>query len=131
MDSSSLHAVAIYIVSKNGDTPLLKDPKKPSPVYWKLPGGRGRPREDALAAAQRELQEELGITTMLECIYTESRENHTFSLFKGVVDSLEEIQKEGDEGEEIKVFTQKEIMLLGDLLFPPHREILISKGLLK
>ncbi len=57
---NSLHAVAVLIVAPEG-VPFVRDPKKPAPRYWKLPGGRSEGNETPEECAAREIYEELGI----------------------------------------------------------------------
>ena len=119
------HAVAVLIKSKEG-VPLVRDPKKPAPVYWKLPGGRSEFGESADVAAARELKEELGFeipVADLEAIYSEEREGHDFTLFEANVGTLEPMKKTGSEGEEIKIFPLGELTNLPDL-FLNHKLVL-------
>ena len=41
---NSEHAAAVLIISPDG-IPVVRDPKKPIPRYWKLPGGRSEGKE--------------------------------------------------------------------------------------
>lgn len=115
----------ILVKSAEG-TPLIKDPKKPEPIYWKLPGGRSEPGESAEEAAVREIKEELGLKVTsreMTNLFVEDRETHNFALFEIKVDSLKDLKKNGDEGEEIKVFSLDEISKLKDFFFN-HKVIL-------
>ena len=116
------HAVAIMVVAPER-IPLIRDPKKPAPVYWKIPGGRSEGEETAEEVALRELEEEIGISMdELRLVYQENRGNHVFSLFRLDLPRLPQLKEHGDEGEEIKIFTPQEILLRGDF-FPPHLKI--------
>jgi len=119
------YAVAVLINSPEG-IPLIRDPKKPVPVYWKLPGGRSENGESAEAAAIREIKEEIGLVLKsedLKILHEEQRENHTFVVYKVELISLDGLKKQGNEGEEIKVFTLQEIKKMEDF-FPNHRKII-------
>ena len=125
------HAVAILVESADG-LPLIRDPKKPAPVYWKIPGGRGEEGESEEETAVRELEEEVGlkvVPTNLRMIHREDRGSHVFVLFGTQVRDLSELKKRGDEGEEIAIFTLPEISGM-DGFFPPHRKVLAENGLL-
>lgn len=122
---TSPSAVAALVISPKG-IPLIRDPKKPAPHYWKLPGGRSGPDESPETSAIREVEEEIGLILKkdeLKIVYREERESHAFYLFRDEVFSLEGLKSKGDEGEEVKLFLPEELKNLPDL-FPPHREIL-------
>ncbi len=117
-------SVAVLIITPEG-VPLIKDPKKPTPNYWKLPGGRSKGEETAEQAAIREIEEETGILLKpenLKMIYENEKGNHTIMFFKAELPELPPLKKIGDEGEEIKVFTAEEITSLADF-FPNHLNI--------
>ncbi len=85
------NAVAVLIITPEG-IPLIRDPKKPAPVFWKVPGGRGH----------------------------EDRGSHILSLYSAKLDAMPLLKSIGDEGEEIKIFSSKQILLMRDF-FPNHR----------
>lgn len=118
------YAVAVLIMTSQG-IPLIRDPKKPAPVFWKAPGGRSNPGESAEAAAIREVKEEIGVDLAkknLSIVYEEDKGSHVLALFTAKIDSLLNIKTRGDEGEEIKVFSPQEILALPDF-FPNHRRV--------
>lgn len=122
METSSAHAVAVLVVTPQG-IPLVRDPKKPEPHYWKLPGGRSEEGETAVQCAVRELNEELGIAlgeTDLKQVTSQSRGNHTFTLFQARLPALPELKQQGDDGEDVRVFSPQQILMLPDF-FPNHR----------
>ncbi len=123
--SNSRYAVAALIISPQG-IPLVQDPKKPKPYYWKLPGGRSETQETAQQTAIREIKEETGLCLKpedIELVYEEERESHTFYLFEANPTSIDGLKKIGNDGEEVKLFLPEEIKNLPDL-FPAHRKIL-------
>jgi ADP-ribose pyrophosphatase YjhB (NUDIX family) len=116
------HAVAVLIVTPQG-IPLIRDPKKPAPVFWKAPGGRGGANETAKSAAAREVREETGLVLSednLEPILEENRGSHILTLFIAKLPSLPPLKDRGDEGEEIRAFPAKEVLSLPDF-FPNHK----------
>lgn len=122
-------AVLIFATSTDG-IPLVKDPSKPRPHLWKLPGGKVEIGETHAHAAKRELWEETGLTVPLEDLVMLDyfcKETHVLTVFGVEVSSLNELSKFGIEGEEVRIFNLGEINELKDLL-PQHREVL---GLLR
>lgn len=118
------HAVAVLIIAPEG-VPLIRDPKKPAPRYWKLPGGRSEGSETAVVCAAREIDEELGIEIdpdALRVIEEQDRETHTLNFFAIELRTLKGIKAVGDEQEEIRIFPAAEVKKLPDL-FPNHRPI--------
>ena len=116
------YAVAVLIVTPQG-IPLIRDPKKPHPVFWKAPGGRSAPGESAAAAIVREVKEELGIILRdkeLAVVHEENRGSHILVLFSAHLKSLPKLKSIGDEGEEIKLFSAQQILAMPDF-FPNHR----------
>jgi len=119
------YAVAIFIKSPEG-IPLVMDPKKPAPLYWKFVGGRSELGEDAIGAARREICEELGLQLKekdLKLLFEENRENHKFVFFGAELASLNGMLKNGNEGEEIKTFSLEQIKQMPDFM-PNHKMIL-------
>lgn len=122
---TSPYAVVALIVSPQG-IPLVKDFKKPSPNYWKLPGGRSEEKETPTEAIIREIKEEIGLSFKpkdMELIYEEEREGHNFYLFQTNPVSVEGLKSIGNEEEKVKLFLPEEIKNLPDF-FPPHLKIL-------
>src|SRR4051812_38920514 len=120
--SERAYAVAVLLITPAG-IPLIRDPKKPTPVFWKAPGGRGHRGETAEEAALREVKEEIGITLKKEdlvIVSKEDKESHVLVLFMAEVNPSEPFKSIGDEGEEIKIFPASEILSMSDF-FPNHR----------
>ena len=125
------HAVAVLVVNADRkEVPLVRDPHKPEPHYWKIPGGRSEPGETAEETAVREIKEEVGITldpTKLEVIHCEDRGTHLFTFFYISVPGFLGLKEKGDDGEEVSLFTLTEIQVIGTEgdeavapIFPPH-----------
>lgn len=116
-------AVAVLCAAPEG-IPLVRNPRKPTPHFWKLPGGKGRDRETAEEAAVRELEEETGITVSvrdLGLVDQQNRGDHIVFVFQVAVPSLAGLRERGDEGEEVKVFSPEEVFDMKDF-FLPHRD---------
>ena len=123
MSSNEAYAVAVIVVTPQG-IPLVWDPKKPSPIYWKFPGGQGDGLEIREDCAVRELEEETGIslsTGQLQLVAQEDRGDHTFFLFQADLLFLPGLKQQGDEGERIKVFKPRQILGMQDFLPGHHR----------
>jgi len=119
-------AVAVLVTTEWG-IPLVRDTKKPVPVFWKLPGGKGEYEDNGIPerSALRELTEETGIKVSmsdLKLVAREDRHNHSFFVFHADVSAevLLDIKPQGDEGEEIEVFSREDVVSMKDF-FPPHR----------
>lgn len=98
--------------------PLVKEPAKPAPHFWKIPGGAGEVGETPEQAAAREFDEEVGEKISegdLALVRKEEHRTHDRYFFRA--DRPEVNPKErGGEGEIIEVF-------------PPHRvEEMIARG---
>jgi len=127
----SQYAVTILVESPQG-IPLVRDPQKLPPLYWKLPGGKSQKGETATQAVIRELKEEIGLTVETEniqIVHQENRKNHIFVFFRTKVLSLADLKKKGDEGEDVKIFTLKQISQMPDF-FPPHLKVLHDQNLI-
>jgi ADP-ribose pyrophosphatase YjhB (NUDIX family) len=121
---SERYAVAVLLLTPAG-IPLIRDPKKPLPVYWKLPGGRSEGDETPEAAATREIEEEIGIALTADdlfVIHEEERGSHTLFVFRAERSEVGHLRDRGNEGEEIRFFRPQEILSLQDF-FPNHRVI--------
>ncbi len=126
----SAFAVAVFVQSPEG-IPLVSDPKK-SHFWWKFAGGNSEENEKPEDAAVREIYEELGFSLdkeKLSLLYEEDRETHIFFLYKAEIDSLKGMRKEGNEREEIKVFSLEEIKEMQNFM-PNHRRIVEKLGLI-
>ena len=124
-------AVAILVLSPEG-VPLVYDESKPLPIFWKLPGGKGKDTDrHAKDAAQRELEEETGVCVPVDDLvplFSENRGNHNFTLFGVKVSKgLNELglKKRGNEGERVGVFKCDQLDKMMDF-FPPHLKMLVA-----
>jgi ADP-ribose pyrophosphatase YjhB (NUDIX family) len=114
------NSVAVFIITPDG-VPLVRDPKKPSPL-WKAPGGRCVAGEGAAEAAVREVEEEVGISLSekeLTLVQQVPAATHILFLFTANRPDLAGIKIHGDEGEEVRVFHFGEVLFLADFL-PSH-----------
>ena len=129
--NQSEFSVAVLVLRDKG-IPLVRDPKKPAPVYWKLPGGRSEEGETAVECAVRELYEEIGLSLDpkdLKEIYSENRGSHELVIYRAEIEKLPELKEFGNEGEDIQIFSPKAILGMQDL-FPNHKRI-IEAGIKK
>lgn len=116
--------VAVLVISPDG-IPLVRDPKKPTPVYWKAPGGRGNPSELAEHVAVREVQDEIGVSLSAEDLFLQDKDDggsHVRYFYVARVQALRGLKVQGDEHEEVRIFSPQEILSLPDF-FRPHRKI--------
>lgn len=123
----SKYATAVLVVAPEG-IPMVRDPKKPEPRYWKLPGGRSEGEETPEECAVREVEQETGLILEIDeltLLREEARGSHTLILFRADIPSLADLKMVGAEQEEIRVFTKEEIPTLPDL-FPNHRIAFLS-----
>jgi len=114
-------AAVVLIVTPLG-IPLVRDPAKPSPIFWKLPGGHGEAGEDARMCAVREAKEETGLDlsdSELKEVDVMAKDSHTLTIFQAKLSSLEGLRKQGNEGEEVRVFSPHEVLFLKDFM-PNH-----------
>ncbi len=128
MKSRKGFAVAVIVNSPYG-IPLVRDPRKPQPQYWKFPGGKGHSGESPEQAAVRETEEETGIKILesqLILLDEEVRRDHFFFAFEAPVMDLIGLKARGDEGEEVKLFSAEYIKRMKDL-FSPHRKLFKEK----
>lgn len=117
-------AVAVLIVSPQG-IPLVRDPRKPPPRYWKLPGGRGQKPETPEHCAIREIRTEIGLALLtgeLKEVFREDRDDHSYHFFYARVRDLASLRSAGEEGEIIRVFHAAEALEIEEL-FPRHRRL--------
>jgi len=116
-------AAVVLILTPHG-IPLVRDPTKPAPLFWKLPGGHGESGEDARACAIREVKEETGLVIKtLEELEVIEKSDHTLTVFKTHLASLTELLERGNDGEEVRVFTPSEIARMQDFLPNHHAAI--------
>ena len=116
------HAAAVLIVTPQG-IPLVRDPEKPDPVFWKFPGGQGQDRETPEECGVREAEEETGIHLPihdLTLLCSEQRFDHVFTLFMARLSALPEMRVQGNEGEEIGVFSIEAILAMKETFLPGH-----------
>ena len=118
------HATAVMIFTPQG-IPVVRDPKKPKPWFWKVPGGRGDETETAAKCACREVKEEIGVVldeNDLQIVYQEDKGSHTLTLFATTLAALPRMKERGDEGEDICVFSPQQLLAMPDF-FPNYRRV--------
>ena len=121
------HAVAVLLVTPNG-IPLVRDFNKPSPIFWRLPGGRSEATETAESCAVRKLEKKLGVSLSesdLTVVHSEDRGSHVLTIFRADLAVLPQMKLEGDGYEEIGVFLPRDILTKDDF-FPNHRKVVGS-----
>ena len=105
---------------------LVYDMGKPSPVMWKIPGGKKEGNESPQETAIRELLEETGIKVGVDDLYlveevdkSSHRNPHTLFVFMAKVENFNGLLRLGDEGEYVALFEMRDIPKMEDF-FPPH-----------
>lgn len=117
------HAVAVLCIAPEG-IPLVRDPGKPRPLFWKLAGGKGDGDETPEETAVREILEELGIKIRQEDLVPVDKEDkgdHIIYYYQVTIPNLIGLRERGDEGEEVQVFAPQEVVRMRDF-FLPHRD---------
>ena len=127
-EPSSNYAVAIVAETPDG-IPMVSDPKKPEPRFWKFPGGRNQLDETPVKAAIREMREETGVSVSadeMRLIHRETRGasggSHGFFVFHARITRKVELLERGAGGEIVKFFTGEELKTLPNF-FPSHRNL--------
>lgn len=125
----SNYAVAIIVSTPQGVV-VVRDSKKPTPHFWKFPGGRNHPGETPPETAQRELQEETGLTldlNSLTMVHQEARGDaehlHHFFCFKASLANTPTLPARGLSGEEVCYVPKEKIPAMPDF-FPNHKPLL-------
>lgn len=132
MPDSRSHSSLILVLSKDG-VPLVFEPSKPLPHYWKLPGGKKDNDETPLQTATRELEEELGPKVGpqdLTLLTVQDKGSHDLYLYCVIREDLNDLKERGDEGEEIGVFKCEKLEYMVDFL-PYHRKLLLLEEVKK
>ncbi len=106
---------AIVMVTTPLGLIVVRDPHKPAPIYWKLPGGKSNFGETAEQCAVRELEEETGIVVNLEdlkMISKQEKGNHIKVFFRVKTDCIDGLKQISDEDEEVKIFPISDVLEL-------------------
>jgi len=123
---STDNGAALIIIKSGHEVVLVKDESKPSPHYWKLPGGKIEEGETPLEGALREAGEEavtgLNPDDFLH-LATVDRKNHLLYVYAVEAPDPCDIRERGEEGEMVRKFLISELDQMVDF-FPPHRKIL-------
>lgn len=137
MATAPKYMVSVVIGSPQG-TPLIRNPKKPAPLLWRLPGGKSNSEEEKLLYSgemseeeigrrigSREVKEETGIELPQSALWhyyaTYSDGNHIRLIFIVWIDPLPPYWNKSPIGEEVRIFSAKEIPELEDF-HPKHLE---------
>jgi 8-oxo-dGTP pyrophosphatase MutT (NUDIX family) len=117
--------------------PMVQDPDKPAPLYWKFPIGRLEDGEHARAGGRREFLEETGAHETgfdfdaddLIYVARYDRGNHIQFVYALPLQDLNGVGHTGQEGERVDVFGVEKLMEAD--FFRPQREViddLLEKG---
>ena len=118
-------AAGVLVITPQG-TPLVREPNKPAPHYWKIPAGKCEDAETVEQCALRELFGEIGVALREEDLKLPceaERGSHTLTVFLADLPFLPRMRSVGDEGEEIAIFPTADILTMEDFL-PSQRPIL-------
>lgn len=130
-------AAGVLIVTADGLIPSVKDPHKPSPLFWKVPGGTQEGKETPEECARREVLEECGIdlNTLhpdpLPLLKAEKRDNghgpHTYYMYAVLLNqSSRNLRlKDGVEGEVSKYLKPQEVL---GVAYLPDQQNLVSEA---
>lgn len=81
----------------------VREPNKPKPHYWKLPGGMGKHGETPQDCAIRKLDEETGIRVRqgdLKCFRRHGNGDHAKYFFSVSLIQIPPMKRRGSQGEE-------------------------------
>lgn len=126
MYEGSALASIVMVVAGQGNRRVVvavREPSKPSPIYWKLPGGMGELDESPQECAVRELFGETGVKVSpedLKCFRRQDARSHTKYFFLAELSSLPKLAERGDEGEEVGTIPLQEVLRRSDFM-PIHR----------
>jgi ADP-ribose pyrophosphatase YjhB (NUDIX family) len=124
MAADGRYATAVVIEGPGKKIPLVLNPNKPLPHFWKFPGGRSERGEIPEETAIREIAEETGLTlNRVAELATMDRGDHMLHLFGAKIPSFDGLAQTGIDGEQVALFSYEEIIAMVDF-FGPHRELL-------
>lgn len=130
-------SAVVLIVGPGNKVPLVIEPDKPSPHYWKCPGGEHEDGESPAEMAAREVEEEVGLRLSPEDLILIATPlilgEHTKFHYLGFATSWDGLKSYGDEGEIVRLL---DLAMLGRLNFLPiqarwwnaHRAELAAHG---
>ena len=126
----------VFAIGPGNKTPLVREPTKPAPLYWKCPGGKCEEGETPRQTAVREYFEETGLRIKEEWLIliatveiNKYGKKYTLYYFKVILYSFAYLSERGNEGEEVGIFDTDTLRNLPDLM-PSHREQLLKAGLI-
>jgi ADP-ribose pyrophosphatase YjhB (NUDIX family) len=126
----------VFAIGPGNMTPLVKEPTKPKPHYWKLPGGKCEEGETPRQTAVREFFEETGLRIKEEWLIliatveiNKYGKKYTLYYFRVILYSFMFLNERGNEGEVVGMFHTDTLKTLPDFM-PSHCEQLLKAGLL-
>lgn len=120
-----------FVLGPNDMVPLVMDPDKGPPHYWKFPGGHSEIADGKKQSqtAVRETFEETGLEVKnIKYLSREQSGSFPVYLFCGRTDSFTNLREFGDEGELVKLVHVDEIPFMSDFLVS-HRKLLEKAGM--
>lgn len=117
-------AVAVMIKTPSG-FPMVRDPQKPLPHYWKFPGGRPTGVETPIETALRQTREEVGITLSENDLVLARKEwcgNHFFYFYSVKLNQRPTLLEYGNEGEDVCLVPRK-ALFSGREVHPRHLKL--------
>jgi ADP-ribose pyrophosphatase YjhB (NUDIX family) len=126
----------VSAIGPGNKTPLVKEPIKPAPHYWKCPGGKCEEGETPRQTAVREFFEETGLRIKEEWLILfatveidKYEKKYTLYYFRVILYSFAYLSDRGTEGEIVGTFDTNSLATMVDFM-PTHREQLLKAGLL-
>lgn len=117
------HSAIIMAVGPQDLVPLVIERSKQRPHYWKFPGGTGELGETPEETAARELEEETGLD-LPSSIFSRVREEvvtHHKIFFFVTAPDFQGLKEQGNDGEEVCLFSLRDILSGKQLILPAHR----------
>ncbi len=131
----AMHVAVVFIETPYG-IPVIMDPRKPDPLYWKLPGGKKELSETPTQTAVREIWREIGLRlnpkrlflVHQELVHQETPDEHMYFIYSAKQRDVRRVRHIGDKGQEIMFMSREDMRKIS--LLPMHRRILIRKHLI-
>ena len=121
---------AIVLILTPAGVPLVQDPQKPAPHYWKLPGGTGKTSETPKQCVIRETREETGVILSisdLKFLHKEDNGDHILYVYLSQLPETPKLLDKGDEREKTRIVPLNKVLSWQTadvpLLLPHHRKL--------